>query len=509
MSSEINAFFCLQFQLIGWENAENEVLVLKKKLETSYQKNSALEDRLGHLDGALKECVRQLRQAREDQEQKIEEVIGKKTCEWDSLKSELENQIVKLQAQLQSVKTEAVALIDSDLQAKVEAAEKENSSLKLQLLSQSKELEIGILERDLSIKGAETASKQHLESIKKVAKLEAECRKLKAIARKASQTSDQKSLSASSIYVESFTDSQSDSGERLLTIESGALKMNSLAPNEYELRNSGSWASASVTELQFRNKKEIEVKPMTPSLEIDLMDDFLEMERLAALPVMEGESSTHEPGPISDQSGGESCCKADLEAMILRTANLEEKLEKMETEKVELEMALSVCQKQLETSQSHLMETEIELKELQKELLVANELKVEADEQVKATQTKRELAESQLRVFESEVKTLLLKVSSLQEEVQKERAVSADYLVRCQKLEDELSSMKLEAENQREAELQHIERTNVDFKFTQVSLKSGNSKSQSKSKVLRYNKSISKQILVISIKKGSLFSFPT
>lgn len=42
----------------GWEKAENEVTALKKQLEVAIQQKAGLEDRVSHLDGALKECVR-------------------------------------------------------------------------------------------------------------------------------------------------------------------------------------------------------------------------------------------------------------------------------------------------------------------------------------------------------------------------------------------------------------------------------------------------------------------
>ncbi|EXB53551.1 hypothetical protein L484_007922 [Morus notabilis] len=452
----------------GWENAENEVLILKQKLEAANQKNSVLEDRLGHLDGALKECVRQLRQAREEQEQKIHDAVAKKTHEWESLKSLLQSQLLELQVELQNVKTEAAAPIDSDLQAKLEAAEKQNSALKLELLSKAEELEIRIIERDLSTKAAETASKQHLESIKKVAKLEAECRRLKAMARKVSQVNNQKSGSSSSVYVESLTDSQSDSGERLLTIESGTLKMGSLELNECEPSDSGSCASSLVTEHQFRNEKIIGKNRMVPSIEINLMDDFLEMERLAALPVRDIESGFTVAGSASHQPiGGESRFKTKLDAMIQRIAELEDKLEKIEMEKVELEVALSLCEKHLETSQSQLLVAEKRLKELQKQLVLANESKRAAEEEERATRTKQELAESQLRVVENEINALLSKIGSLEEEVQKERALSADNVARCQKMENELLIVKREAENKQEAELERIQSANVNLKIKQ------------------------------------------
>ena len=80
--------------MVGWEKAENEVAVLKQQLEAAVQENLGLGDRVSRLDGALKECVRQLRQAREEQEEKISEAVVKKTREWESAKFELESQLL-------------------------------------------------------------------------------------------------------------------------------------------------------------------------------------------------------------------------------------------------------------------------------------------------------------------------------------------------------------------------------------------------------------------------------
>ncbi|KAI8029552.1 hypothetical protein LOK49_LG01G02515 [Camellia lanceoleosa] len=471
----------------GWEKAESEVLALKQQLEVATQKNSSLEDRVNNLDGALKECVRQLRQAREEQDQKIHEAVAKKTREWESTKSELESQLVELQSQHEATKAKSLTSIDPDFQTKLEAAEKENSALKLELLSRVEELEIRIIERDLSTQAAETASKQHLESIKKVARLEAECRRLKAGARKASSANDHRSVTASSVYVESFTDSQSDNGERLLVVDNESRKFSGLEPNECEPSHSDSWASALIAELdQFKNENAIRRNVMVPSVDINLMDDFLEMERLAALPETESGSCCPESGVLSDQPhGGESHLKAELDAMINRTAELEEKLEKMEMEKAELEMALTECQDQVKISRDQLMEVElklvelqtrldmaneansaleaelgstnanrqsakselveVELKlvELQTQLSMANEARSAFEVELGATNAKRELAESQLMVVEAEIKTLLSKVGFLEEEVQKERALSGEAVIKCRKMEDEIQKERV------------------------------------------------------------------
>ncbi|KAJ7957074.1 filament-like plant protein [Quillaja saponaria] len=429
----------------GWEKAENEVLSLKQQLESANKRNSALEDRVTHLDGALKECVRELRQAREEQDKKIHEVVSNKTYEWESKRSELEGKISDLDSQLQNAKADAAASISSDLHQRLEAVEKENLAIKLELHSRYEELEFRIIERDLSTQAAETASKQHLDSIKKVAKLEAECRRLKATARKAFPTNDHKSLTASSVYVDSFTDSRSDSGERLI------------------------WASTLVTKSdQFKNKKALGTKLMVPSIEISLMDDFLDMERLAALPDSERGRFSLEVGPVSDQpNGNESSLKAELEAMIHRTAELEEKVEKMEADRVEVKMVLTECQEQLDLSQGRLKEAELKIAEMENQLATANKSKLDTYEELKVTKVKNEFAESELRVVQAEVEKLVRNISSLEVELEKERALSAEHVAKCRKLEDELSRMKHEAELQHEAEILRRKGINGELKLNQ------------------------------------------
>ncbi|XP_059631808.1 filament-like plant protein isoform X2 [Cornus florida] len=418
---------------------------LKQQLEAEEQKNLALEDRVGHLDGALKECVRQLRQAKEEQEQRINEAVAEKTREWESTKLELESQLIEFQT-----RAESSGSLDLDLPHKLESLEKDNSALKLELLSRSEELELTNIERDLSIQAAETASKQHLESIKKVAKLEAECQRLQAMARKSFTANNHKSIAASSIYVESLTASQSNNGERLNAVERDARKINCrIEPNESEESCSDSWASALIAELdQFKNGIVKNKNLAACSVDIDIMDDFLEMERLAALPDIGSKSRRFQSEAVANQSANEeNPLRSELDAMNGRMAELEGKLEKIEAEKAELQNALTASQDSLKASQFLLTQAEMRLEELQRELSVVNESK--------------ELLEFQLIGMEVETRTLSAKVESLKVEVEKERSLSAEMAVKCRGLEDELmrKSQKIE--------LQQAANSNGELKMKQ------------------------------------------
>ncbi|GFP90627.1 filament-like plant protein 3 [Phtheirospermum japonicum] len=281
----------------GWEKAENEVLALKKQNEALTHKNSILDERVDHLDGALKECLRQLRQSRDEQEEKIQE--------WELNKSELENRLAELQTQLHLAKTDTNDALLVNIRSKLEALEKENSTLKLKVVSISKEL-------DLSTRAAETASKQHLDSIKRVAKLESECLRLKAMARKAN-------------------DSHSDSG------------------------------SFKTSEESINNNNSVGKNLFGPSDEIDLMDDFLEMERLVAIP------ETRVPG---------------------ERVELEENLRKVTAEKAGLEIALNECQMQLNVSEDRLGQTMAKLVDMKMKLAVADEAKRDTEREVELMRVK-------------------------------------------------------------------------------------------------------------------------
>lgn len=377
---------------------------------------------MSHLDGALKECLRQLRQSREEQEQKINEAIIEKTREWE--------------------------LVVSDLRTKLDADEREKSVLKSELLSRVEELEIRTIELDLSTKAAEAASKQNLESIKKVAKLESEIRRLKAMARKAA--------SASSFCVESFTDSQSDAGERILAFENSGQNDFDSASAHAESRTSNL-----VTALDsLRNQKALGKKLVMSSLQIDLMDDFLEMERLAGLPDAEARNSRTEVGAVSEQFT-ENRYKLELDAMINRTADLEEEIEKKEAERAELEVAMRQLHKQLHKSQTCLEKAELRLTELETRLLEMEQLKGAAEEKLEAT-------ESKLRDAMMEIESLHVKVRLLEEELGSEQVEKVEKEEKLRTLEEEISRMKEEAELQQNAELQQAANSRDETKMKQV-----------------------------------------
>lgn len=191
----------------GWEKAEAEAGSLKEELDAALQQKVAAEDRVCHLDGALKECMRQLRQVREEHEQKIHDVVMKKANELDRIRRELEEQLAginhrlleaaaentvlrnSLQEKTQTIEelSERKTYVEADfkvLQVKLNSLEKENSALRYEVHVLNKELEIRNEEKEYNRRSTDAANKQFIESTKKIAKLETECQRLRVLVRK-------------------------------------------------------------------------------------------------------------------------------------------------------------------------------------------------------------------------------------------------------------------------------------------------------------------------------------
>ncbi|CAH8344582.1 unnamed protein product [Eruca vesicaria subsp. sativa] len=191
----------------GWEKADAETLVLRRQLESVTLLKLTAEDRASHLDDALKECTRQIRTVKDESEQNLQAVVLAKTIHWDKIKAELEGKIDELKQGLHRAASDNASLTRSlqersemivkireekskaeaeveKLKTNVQLAEKEISSLKYDVHVAAKEVEIRNEEKNMSLKSAENANRQHLEGVKKIAKLEGECQRLRGLLRK-------------------------------------------------------------------------------------------------------------------------------------------------------------------------------------------------------------------------------------------------------------------------------------------------------------------------------------
>lgn len=420
--------------MLGWESAEAELAALKQQLEASSLKNSALEDRINHLEEALKECVRQLRQSREDQELKLKDALLCKTNEWESKKSELEKQLKELHAQLETAKAAAFIITDKSMSSRLESLEIENKSLKIELLGQSEQLRVCTLERELSTQTAELASKQHLESIKKAARLQSECRRLQAVA---CRPTSARYHGPGIVSVENHSDSQSEN-----------LKILTGVYNDQESLDSRS--SVLISQLDQFKLENACACDTSSSTVIDLMDDFLEMEKLVSTPETDLEISINnfEVESIRDFASVKPL-RNELEALQLHVSELENMVEKVENEKAQLKMALSENQNQLALAGD-------KLADMQRKLCLANEYMEAAIAEAFDEEVKRKEMESRLEMSHLEVMTLRKKVDILQGKLD-EKALTTELEGKIETLEStrkelqsQLNSAYVEAEELRE-----------------------------------------------------------
>ncbi|KAI3989080.1 hypothetical protein MKX01_033116 [Papaver californicum] len=191
----------------GWEKAETEAANLKTQLESVTLSKLTAENRASHLDGALKECMRQIRNLKDEHDKKLHEVILNKTIQCDKIKFDLEAKIADFDQALLRASGENAAISrslqersnmlmkiseeKSQAEAEIEllkenlmSCERQIGTLKYELHIASKEAEIRNEEKNMSLRSAEVANKQYLEGVKKIAKLDAECQRLRGLVRK-------------------------------------------------------------------------------------------------------------------------------------------------------------------------------------------------------------------------------------------------------------------------------------------------------------------------------------
>ncbi|KAJ7944178.1 Filament-like plant protein [Quillaja saponaria] len=191
----------------GWEKADAEAIALKHQLESLTLMKLTADDRASQLDAALKECMRQIRNVKEESEQKLQDAILSKTKQWANIKLELEAKTAELERRLLQAAAENAYLSRSLqehsnmitkiheeksqaeaeiflLKKNIQSYEKEISSVKYEMHIVSKELDIRNEENKMCLRSAEVANKQHLEDVRKIGKLEAESQRLRSLMRK-------------------------------------------------------------------------------------------------------------------------------------------------------------------------------------------------------------------------------------------------------------------------------------------------------------------------------------
>ncbi|GER52714.1 hypothetical protein STAS_30193 [Striga asiatica] len=348
----------------GWEKAENEAKSLKEELEKVLQQKFTSEERMNQLDAALKECMQQLRSVYEEQDKRIQNAVMKTSKEFENTKNIVDEKLAEAvkklfkseakNSQLINVLTVREKKIDdlsnyktqldanfNALRSRVESTEKENARLKYEINVLEKELDIRNEEREFNCRRSDLTQKQYEESVKKIAKLETECQRLRLLTQKRllrSTTSNttkreiklledkdqvgtkkKKSNYSRTISTDfgvhsignnekltgiQFPESASRSpraeerlqelfkGQKIaercdrssLLMENSTTSWSDMAESDDRASYAESRASALVTELEhFKNDKQLKIqcRRSIRTSDIDLMDDFAEMEKLA------------------------------------------------------------------------------------------------------------------------------------------------------------------------------------------------------------------------------------
>ncbi|XP_011083564.1 filament-like plant protein 7 isoform X1 [Sesamum indicum] len=194
-------------KMLRWEKAETEAISLKQEFDKVLQQKAASEERIGHLDAALKECMQQLRFVREEHEKRVHGAVVRASEEFEKIKIALDEKLAEAGKRLAKLEAENSQLmkalsgkdmviedlskyrtqLEADFNAlmlRVDSTEKEKASLKYEVRVLEKELDIRNEEREFNCRTADVARKRHEENVKRIAKLESECQRLRLLVRK-------------------------------------------------------------------------------------------------------------------------------------------------------------------------------------------------------------------------------------------------------------------------------------------------------------------------------------
>nr|CAD1836845.1 unnamed protein product [Ananas comosus var. bracteatus] len=177
------------------------------------------------------------------------------------------------------------------------------------------------------------------------------------------------------------------------------------------------------------------------------MDDFLEMERLVALPEADRGSSSFEIETDSEKALLKDCfSKVEIESLRDELVELQAKVKKIESEKKELEMALADSKSHYEITHDKLKLADDELVQLHKQLELAYELKLASENEVMNVEAKRKELHYQLESANVEIGKQREKVRFLEQDLKAERDLSVKYATKVEALESTKNALEIQLE---------------------------------------------------------------
>ncbi|KAL7156834.1 hypothetical protein ABFS83_02G036000 [Erythranthe nasuta] len=265
--------------------ADEEIERQKHELHEIRQQRGAESERLfADLNSALKDCMEQLNQSRKEQDQKIEYAVSEKSKEFEKSRNKLEEKIGNLTAEsayfskalvvkekiigdLNRIKNQTEGELEV-LMKRLDSIEKENAFLRYEFRALEKEVEFGRC-------SLEASRKKHSENLKKIKKLEGECQRMRGLTQKKlpdSSSTPENTRKKMGLLVDQVRD---------LEKENKVLK-ECLAKKEEE-----AFYSRKSFEEKFSsvNSNEVASSRSWGASDMSLMDDFVEMEKLAIIAI--------------------------------------------------------------------------------------------------------------------------------------------------------------------------------------------------------------------------------
>ncbi|KAJ8763541.1 hypothetical protein K2173_002424 [Erythroxylum novogranatense] len=188
----------------GEGKSEEEVLSVNKG---EYEQGIATNESSSYSDTAFKQCMLHVASLQEEQDPKIQDALLKASSEFQKVQRKLEDRLMEMSKNLANLAIENTNLSNAllvkenlveelrrratqtvaefnALMARLDSTEKENAFLKYEFHMLEKELQVRNEKLEYTRQLADASHSQQLESVKKLAKLEAECQRLRALMQK-------------------------------------------------------------------------------------------------------------------------------------------------------------------------------------------------------------------------------------------------------------------------------------------------------------------------------------
>ncbi|XP_073125324.1 filament-like plant protein 7 [Henckelia pumila] len=187
--------------------AEEELLRLRQELDETKQEKALADERLSQSNSALKDSMDQLRRIQEQHDKRTRDAVMKTALEFEKSQKRLGEKLAETSKRLADSTVESSYLnkalavkerLNEDLSnykfqteaefkallARLDSVEKENVFLRYEFRVLEKELEIRNEDLEFGRRSVEASQKQNLDLVRKIKKLEAECQRLRALTRK-------------------------------------------------------------------------------------------------------------------------------------------------------------------------------------------------------------------------------------------------------------------------------------------------------------------------------------